>query len=111
MKKKKFRRFQSDYKPKGEYILRDFLAMERTTMANERTFFAYVRISFYLVIVGIALVELENFEAVQWLGFALFGISVFLIIFGIVRYQMMQKKLNRYYEGMEVEQDKLKKDK
>ena len=105
-KNTKLKRIQSKYQKKNEYILRDFLAMERTTLANERTIFSYIRTSFNLVVVGIAFIELEGFKAVQWLGYALFAVSAFLIIFGIYRYHVMQGKLNNYYKAMEDEEKK-----
>ncbi|MDH5381747.1 MAG: DUF202 domain-containing protein, partial [Cyclobacteriaceae bacterium] len=45
-----------DYEVKEEIILRDFLALERTTLANERTLFAYIRTSLYLILAGIAFI-------------------------------------------------------
>jgi putative membrane protein len=39
MKKIKIPKIVSDYKNKERIILRDFLALERTTLANERTLF------------------------------------------------------------------------
>ena len=107
---KRFRRFRSDFRNNEKIILRDFLAMERTTLANERTFFSYIRTSFYLIIAGIAFVKLEDFDPLSWVGYVLFGISAFLLIFGIVRYQMLQKKLNRFYDDSEIE-ERFKKDK
>ncbi|NEV93724.1 DUF202 domain-containing protein [Psychroflexus sp. YR1-1] len=101
---KRFRRFRSDFRNNEKIILRDFLAMERTTLANERTFFSYIRTSFYLIIAGIAFVKLEDFEPLSWVGYALFFISAFLLTFGIIRYQLLQKKLNRFYDDSEIEE-------
>ncbi|MFO7744292.1 MAG: DUF202 domain-containing protein [Psychroflexus sp.] len=100
---KRFRRFRSDFKNNEKIILRDFLAMERTTLANERTFFSYIRTSFYLIIAGIAFIKLKDFDPLSWVGYALFGISAFLLSFGIYRYQLLQRKLNRFYDDSEVE--------
>ncbi|QCK15306.1 DUF202 domain-containing protein [Mangrovivirga cuniculi] len=103
MKKKKFRRLTSDFEVKEKIILRDFLAMERTTLANERTFFSYIRTGLYLTIAGVGIMELENLETLKWLAFVLFVISAFLISFGFIRYNIVQKKLNRFYDRVEVE--------
>ncbi|MBZ9627915.1 DUF202 domain-containing protein [Psychroflexus sp. CAK57W] len=102
---KRFRRFRSDFKNDEKIILRDFLAMERTTLANERTFFAYIRTSFYLIVAGIAFIKLKDFDPLSWVGYALFGISAFLLSFGIYRYQLLQRKLNRFYDDSEVEKE------
>lgn len=107
---KRFRRFRSEFKNNEKIILRDFLAMERTTLANERTFFSYIRTSFYLIIAGIAFIKLEDFDPLSWVGYALFGISAFLLTFGIYRYQILQKKLNRFYDDSALEEE-IKKDK
>lgn len=88
-----------DYEVKEEIILRDFLALERTTLANERTLFAYIRTSLYLILAGIAFIELEKFETFKWLGYTLFSISSFLILFGIVRYFKLRKKLFKFYKS------------
>jgi putative membrane protein len=100
---KRFRRFKSDFKNDEKIILRDFLAMERTTLANERTFFSYIRTSFYLIVAAIAFVKLEDFNPLSWVGYAMFAISAFLLVFGIYRYQLLQKKLNRFYDDSEIE--------
>jgi putative membrane protein len=95
---KKFRRFNSEFEIEEKIIFRDFLALERTTLANERTLFAYIRAGIYLTVAGLAILKLEHFEPLTWLGYSLFFISAIFIIFGIVRYQLLQKKLNQYYD-------------
>ncbi|QSE95984.1 DUF202 domain-containing protein [Fulvivirga lutea] len=100
---RKFKRFTSNYSIKEKIILRDFLALERTTLANERTFFAYIRAGIYLSLAGIAILKLKNFESITWLGTVLFGISAFFFVFGIVRYQLLQKKLNKFYDLLDEE--------
>ncbi|MCX2744031.1 DUF202 domain-containing protein [Mangrovivirga sp. M17] len=103
MKKKKFRRLNSDFEVKEKIILRDFLAMERTTLANERTFFSYIRTGLYLTIAGIGIMELDNLESLQWLAYILYAISAFLISFGFIRYNIVQKKLSRFYDRVETD--------
>jgi putative membrane protein len=100
---------KSQYKNNSDIILRDFLALERTTLANERTLFAYLRAGIYMVIAGIAFLELEEFIDLVWLSYALFTISFFLFLFGFIRFFILKNKLDVYYNDMEHEN--LKKEK
>ncbi|MFZ2282343.1 MAG: DUF202 domain-containing protein, partial [Lutibacter sp.] len=40
------------FENREKIILRDFLALERTRLANERTLFSYIRTSLYLFLGG-----------------------------------------------------------
>jgi putative membrane protein len=94
---------KSKYENKSDIILRDFLALERTTLANERTLFAYLRAGIYMVIAGIAFLELEEFIDLVWLSYILFTISFFLFLFGFIRFFILKNKLDVYYNDMEHE--------
>lgn len=88
---------------KERIILRDYLAMQRTTLANERTLFAYIRTSLYLILGGIGLLGLKDFQELRWVGYLSFGLSAFIIVYGLVRYYMLKRKLKHFYDtiGME----------
>lgn len=109
MKKLKFPKIVSDFQNKERIILRDFLALERTTLANERTLFAYIRTSLYLILGGIGFVQLKDFENIRWLGFFSFGLSAILIIFGLLRFFKLRRKLQKYYDEDDIK--KMEKDK
>lgn len=102
---------KSRYNKKGEIILRDFLALERTTLANERTLFAYLRSGVYMFIAGFAFLELKQFLDLVWLSYFLFFLSLVLFIYGFIRYSILKKKLDVYYTNMEGEYENSKKDK
>ncbi len=87
-----------DYKNKERIILRDFLALERTTLANERTLFSYIRTSLYLILGGIAFWKMESLETIQWLAYLSFGISFLMIVYGLVRYFKLKRKLQKFYD-------------
>lgn len=91
-------RIVKPFETKEKIILRDYLALERTTLANERTLFSYIRTSLYLVIGGIGLLKLEDFRSLRWLGYVALVISGILIIYGMVRYFMLKHKLHKFYE-------------
>ncbi len=86
-----------DYKNREKIILRDFLALERTTLANERTLFAYIRTSLYLILGGIAFLKMESLQTIQWLAYLSFGISFLMIVYGLIRYFKLKRKLQKFY--------------
>jgi putative membrane protein len=87
----------SDFENKERIILRDYLALERTRLANERTLFAYLRTSLYLVLGGIAFLQLKDFEHIKWLGYFSLGLSVVFLVVGIYTYFKLKSKLKKYY--------------
>jgi putative membrane protein len=93
------------FENKEKIILRDFLAMERTSLANERTLFSYIRASLYMGIGGVAIVEYEGFASFSWLAYTVFGLSGLLIFIGIFRYRRLKKKLSTYYSSMNIDPD------
>ncbi|WP_375578817.1 DUF202 domain-containing protein [Marivirga tractuosa] len=93
-----------DYKNREKIILRDFLALERTTLANERTLFAYIRTSLYLILGGIAFLKMESLQTVQWLAYLSFGISFLMIIYGLIRYFKLKRKLQKFYDEDQMRQ-------
>lgn len=103
MKKIKIPKLVSDYQNKERIILRDFLALVRTTLANERTLFAYIRTSLYLVLGGIGLLQLKDFSHLKWLGYTAIFISLFLIIFGLIRYFKLKSRLQKFYDEKDLE--------
>lgn len=86
-------------------ILRDHLALERTRLANERTFMAYIRSALYLVIGGLALVQLEGHGDLAWVGFTALGLSVVFALVGLVRFYTLRRQLDSYYLPLEGEDE------
>ncbi|MEX0772240.1 MAG: DUF202 domain-containing protein [Balneolales bacterium] len=91
-------RKKNKFEHRGEIILRDYLALERTRLANERTLLSYVRTSLYLIIGGIAFLQVEGLASLQWLGPICFILSLFVIIIGFYKYFELRKVINRYYD-------------
>jgi len=90
------------FKNREKIILRDFLAMERTSLANERTLFSYIRASLYMIIGGVAIIEYEGFASFSWLAYTVFGLSALLIFIGVFRYRRLKRKLSTYYRSMNI---------
>jgi putative membrane protein len=74
-------------------ILRDYLALDRTILANERTLFSYIRLSLGLAAAGVGMIELLNVKAAAVSGRVLVALSPFVCVIGILRFIVMQKKL------------------
>jgi putative membrane protein len=88
-----------DFENKEKIILRDYLALERTRLANERTLFSYIRTALYLVLGGIAFLQLQGFEKIKWLGYFSLALSIIFLVFGILKYYQLKNKLKKYYGG------------
>ena len=80
-----------------QLILRDHLAADRTILANERTFPAYIRTALTLFVAGLSFVHLKIFEShifeVIGIIFILLGIATFFV--GLFRYKRMQALIHK----------------
>lgn len=98
-------RFGRDFKPEEQIILRDYLAIERTRLANERTLLSYIRSSLYLLLGGIAFFQLKELANFHYLGIlSLFFSSIFFVI-GIYRFTLLKKSLKKLYDLSEVKKE------
>lgn len=93
----KVKLFQHIFENKDEIILRDYLALERTKLANQRTFLSYIRTSLYLLLGGIAFLQLSDFENIRWVAYVTLGMSALMIIIGIYRFHLIRARLQKYY--------------
>lgn len=78
--------------------LADNLAIDRTKLANERTFLSYFRTAVVFLSSGVAIIELEFLSDVKYLGVFLLVISPMVFIVGIHRFLTMKKRINDYYK-------------
>lgn len=85
----------------NDMIVRDYLARQRTSLANERTLLSYIRTSLYFLVSGTALMKVEDLANVKEFGYLSFLISVLLIIFGIYNFLKIRRRLKKeYYSKM-----------
>lgn len=75
---------------------REILALERTKLANERTLMAYIRASLYLLLGGLALLGLEDFENLRWLGYVALVVCIVFLAVGIFRYLQLSRRLYKW---------------
>ncbi len=105
IKKMKLLRFGRDFKPDDEVILRDYLAIERTRLANERTLLSYIRSSLYLLLGGIAFFQLKDFPDFKYLAILSLIFSALFFIIGVYRFVLLKKSLKRLYYMSELKND------
>ncbi|WP_394344886.1 DUF202 domain-containing protein [Gelidibacter salicanalis] len=106
LRKMKLLKFGRDFKPDQEIILRDYLAIERTRLANERTLLSYIRSSLYLLLGGIAFFQLKNFPDFKYLALLALVFSAIFFIIGIYRFTLLKKSLRKLYYTFETNEDK-----
>lgn len=94
-------RFGRDFKPDEEVILRDYLAIERTRLANERTLLSYIRSSLYLLLGGIAFFQLKDIPNFKYLAIISLVFSIIFFVIGIYRFTLLKKSLKRLYYTFE----------
>lgn len=81
---------KKDIKPS----LNDILAMERTTMANERTFLAYIRTSMTLLVPGVTGFQLANTLLLKTVSFLFVPLGIIVFIIGLIRF-IKKRRLRR----------------
>lgn len=74
----------------------EILALERTKLANERTLLSYISASLYLLLGGLALLQLEEFQNIIWVGYAALITCVVFLVVGIFRFVLLNRKLHKW---------------
>ena len=72
------------------------LAIDRTKLANERTFLAFFRSFVVMLSSGLAIIKLEFLENIYILGILLIIIASLLLIYGILHYFRVNKRIAGY---------------
>ncbi|GMQ27687.1 DUF202 domain-containing protein [Algoriphagus confluentis] len=78
-----------------ELIIRDYLARQRTTLANDRTLLSYIRTALYFLVSGTALFEVKNLSHIRDLGYLAFGLSFAFLAIGFLSYFKVRKRLKK----------------
>lgn len=76
-----------------DLILRERLALQRTVMANQSTFLAFLRTAMYFLVAGVSLHHLIEVKSGQLIEYSFMMISAFLLIIGIVNYLYHRRKI------------------
>lgn len=70
-----------------DLILREKLALQRTILANQSTFLAFIRTSMYFLVAGISVNSLTNLKYGYFIEIVFMIISATLLIIGILNYK------------------------
>ena len=73
----------------------DFLAQERTALANERTFLAYIRAAISLLILGAVLIHFSQDTNVVLFGVFASAAGIIALVFGVWRFIKTKIKIER----------------
>nr|WP_294904326.1 DUF202 domain-containing protein [uncultured Lacibacter sp.] len=76
-----------------DLILREKLALQRTVLANQSTFLAFLRTSMYFLIAGLSIDNLLNIHKGELYKAVLFSVSAILLVAGIVNYFINRSKI------------------
>lgn len=76
-------------------ILRDYLAIDRTLLANETSFMSYVRTSLTLIAAGATLIKFFDSEYMQALGWGFVAVGGWLSVHGYNRYRQVDAIMHK----------------
>ena len=76
-------------------ILRDFLAADRTQLANERTLLAYMRTALTLFIAGVSFIRFFGNIVIVYIGWIFIPVGIIAAVIGTKRYYRMKRPLDR----------------
>lgn len=74
----------------------DYLAIDRTNLANQRTFLAFLRTGLAIAVVGLTFLEFLNTRSSMILGYACIGFGAGMILLGALQYRRMKQRLRQF---------------
>ncbi|CAG5083307.1 DUF202 domain-containing protein [Parvicella tangerina] len=77
----------------------DWLALERTKMANQRTLLAMIRTGFYFLVMGLTVVTVDELGGLRQYYWLFFVAGALFVIIGVIHYFYNLNKLNKKYES------------
>jgi putative membrane protein len=78
-----------------QMILRDYLAVDRTMMANETSFMSYIRTSLTMIATGAAMIKFFTEPTMQVIGWGFIIIGGWMAIHGYQRFRQVDAILHR----------------
>ena len=76
-----------------DLVLREYLAIERTRMANETTLLAYIRTGLYFLVAGSTLGHLIKSNFWNIVEIPLIVIGLIIMLLGVLRYIRLRKSI------------------
>lgn len=92
MSEKPYKAYIQDHK---NMILRDYLAIDRTILANETNYMSFIRTSLTLIAAGATLIKFFNSEYTQALGWAFVAVGGWLAFHGYRRYNKVDSIMHQ----------------
>jgi putative membrane protein len=77
-----------------EMILRDYLAADRNSLANERTLLSYIRTALALVVSGVSAIHFLNGTTPYAVGVTLIAGGVLTFVIGSWRFLWHRRRIN-----------------
>ena len=90
-----------------QVVIQDRLAMDLTSLANERTLLMYVRTALGFLAAGVALIHFFENPWMVVAGWALIPLGFACAIFGVARYNHVRNVLRHQWHLRSMEDDEL----
>lgn len=78
-----------------DLVLREYLAIERTKLANETTLLAYIRTGLYFLVAGSTLGHIISTPFWTIFGTPLIVIGFLIMALGVIRYLRLKKAIDQ----------------
>jgi putative membrane protein len=79
---------------RGDLILRDELAIDRTILANERTLLAYIRTALAFAVTGAGIIKFFDGAMLAFFGSCAIAFAIGITAVGIIRYQRVSRRIH-----------------
>jgi putative membrane protein len=79
----------------GRMELRDYLATDRTKLANQNTFLAYIRTALTLFVAGLTFVQFFGSTIIETIGWIFVPIGIGTFVVGLIRYNRLRLSLGK----------------
>ncbi len=76
-----------------DLILREKLALQRTILANQSTFLAFLRTAMYFLVAGISINNLTTLKYGNLVEIAFIIVSIILLVVGVYNYKKQKIKI------------------
>lgn len=83
-----------------DLILREKLALQRTILANNSTFLAFLRTSLYFAIAGLSIENLIKVSNGHWFEIGFWMLSIIIFVTGIINYFVHRKKITDSFKNI-----------
>lgn len=76
-----------------DLILREKLALQRTSLSNQATFLAYIRTSLYFIVAALSIQNLLRVENGWYIEMGFFIASAIIILVGVISFFNQRKRI------------------